>query len=61
VDPRYATLAFRAAGGASALGVRWFVDGREVGEPRWRLAPGVHTIRAETPSGEGAQVRIEVR
>ncbi len=61
VDARYATLALRAAGGASELGVRWFVDGRETREPRWRLTPGTHTIRAETPRGERAEVRIEVR
>ncbi|SRR6266568_1081777 len=61
VDARYATLALRAAGGASELGVRWFVDGRETREPRWRLTPGTHTIRAETPRGERAEVHIEVR
>jgi penicillin-binding protein 1C len=59
-DARYATLALRAAGGGSALGVRWFVDGRETREPRWRLAPGPHTIRAETARGERAEARIEV-
>jgi penicillin-binding protein 1C len=60
-DTRYATLALRAAGGGSELGVRWFVDGRETRESRWRLAPGAHTIRAETARGERAEVRIEVR
>jgi membrane carboxypeptidase/penicillin-binding protein PbpC len=59
-DARYATLALRAAGGGSELGVRWFVDGRETREPRWRLAPGPHTIRAETARGERAEARIEV-
>ncbi len=61
VDARYATLALRAAGGASALGVRWFVDGRETRESRWQLTPGTHTIRAETPRGERAEVHIDVR
>jgi penicillin-binding protein 1C len=60
-DARYATVALRAAGGTSALGVRWFVDGQETHEPRWRLTPGIHTIRAETPRGERAEVRIEVQ
>jgi len=61
VDGRYATLALRAAGGASDLGVRWFVDGRETRESRWQLTPGTHIIRAETPRGERDEVRIEVR
>jgi penicillin-binding protein 1C len=61
VDGRYATLPLRAAGGGSELGVRWFVDGRETRESRWQLTPGTHTIRAETPRGERAEVRIEVQ
>ena len=61
VDERYATLALRAAGGASELGVRWFVDGRETREARWQLTLGSHTIRAETPRGERAEVHIDVR
>jgi membrane carboxypeptidase/penicillin-binding protein PbpC len=61
VDGRYATLALRAAGGASELGVRWFVDGRETRESRWPLRPGSHTIRAETTRGERAEVHIEVQ
>ena len=61
VDGRYATLALRAAGGGSELGVRWFVDGRETQESRWHLTPGTHTIRAETPRGERAEVRIDVQ
>jgi penicillin-binding protein 1C len=58
VDPRYATLALRAAGAGGP--VRWLVDGREVREPRWRLVPGKHTVRAETGSGAWDEVRIEV-
>jgi penicillin-binding protein 1C len=61
VDGRYATLALRAAGGGSELGVRWFVDGREARDSRWQLTPGTHTIRAETPRGERAEVHIEVQ
>jgi penicillin-binding protein 1C len=61
VDGRYATLALRAAGGGSELGVRWFVDGRETRESRWQLTPGAHTIRAETPRGERAEVHIGVQ
>ena len=61
VNGRYATLALRAAGGSSELGVRWFVDGRETRDSRWQLTPGTHTIRAETPRGERAEVRIEVQ
>jgi len=59
VDPRYATLSLRAAGGSGA--VRWFVDGRPVAGERWPLAPGRHAIRAETARGERDEVRIDVR
>ncbi len=59
VDPRYATLALRAAGGSGA--VRWFVDGQPVAGERWALAPGRHAIRAETARGERDEVRIDVR
>ena len=62
VDPRYATLALRAAGGpGSRASVRWFVDGRPVAGERWTLAPGRHAIRAETVRGERDEVRIDVR
>jgi penicillin-binding protein 1C len=61
VDGRYATLALRAAGGGSELGVRWFVDGRETRDSRWQLTAGSHTIRAETPRGERAEVHIAVQ
>src|SRR5437879_3324047 len=62
VDPRYATLALRAAGGpGSRASVRWFVDGRPVAGERWALAPGRHAIRAETVRGERDEVRIDVR
>ncbi|PYO86361.1 MAG: penicillin-binding protein 1C [Gemmatimonadetes bacterium] len=62
VDPRYATLALRAAGGpGSGASVRWFVDGRPVAGERWTLAPGRHAIRAETVRGERDEVRIDVR
>lgn len=60
VDPRYATLALRAAGG-SGVGVRWFVDGRPFAGERWPLTPGRHAIRAETTGGERDEVRIDVR
>jgi len=58
VGGRYATLALRAADGASELGVRWFVDGRET---RWQLTPGSHTIRVETPRGQSAEVHTVVQ
>jgi penicillin-binding protein 1C len=60
VDPRYATLALRAAGGAAGRGVRWFVDGRETQGARWRISPGEHHIRAVSAAGESAEVRIAV-
>ena len=58
-DARYASIALRAVG-AAAGAVRWFVDDVEVFSPRWRLAPGSHTIRAETRSGDRDQVGIVV-
>lgn len=61
VDPRYATLALRAAGEPGDDPVRWTVDGRPVGGPRWRLRPGTHTIRAVGASGRSADVTIQVR
>ncbi len=60
VDPRFATIGLRATGGDGSA-VRWFVDGREWREPRWRLVPGPHTIRAVTARGESDEVRIEVK
>jgi penicillin-binding protein 1C len=58
-DPRYATVALRAAGGGGS--VHWLVDGRLVSGERWTLAPGRHVIRAETPRGDRDEVRIDVR
>jgi penicillin-binding protein 1C len=59
-DPRYATVALRAAGGSGGS-VHWLVDGRPVSGERWTLAPGRHVIRAETPGGDRDEVRIDVR
>jgi penicillin-binding protein 1C len=59
-DRRYATIALRATGGDGSR-VRWFVDGREWREERWRLAPGHHVIRAQTLRGASDEVQIEVR
>jgi membrane carboxypeptidase/penicillin-binding protein PbpC len=59
VDPRYATLALRAAGGDDAHPVRWFVDGRRLERPRWQLAVGPHVVRAER-AGERQEVTVEV-
>ncbi|HMA38588.1 MAG TPA: penicillin-binding transpeptidase domain-containing protein, partial [Gemmatimonadales bacterium] len=60
-DPRYATIALRAAGGESDDSrVRWLVDGREWHEARWRLVPGRHTVRAVNARGESDIVTIDV-
>jgi len=48
VEGRYATIALRAAGASRP--VRWTVDGRPITEPRWRLVPGRHRIRASAGS-----------
>ena len=58
VDPRYATVALRAAGGTA--GIRWFVDGRRHRAPRWALAAGIHRIGARDGSGATAEVTIAV-
>jgi penicillin-binding protein 1C len=59
-DLRYATIALRAAGGDGSR-VRWFVDGREWRDERWRLTPGRHVIRAVTVRGASDEVQIEVK
>ncbi|MGE5759525.1 MAG: penicillin-binding protein 1C [Gemmatimonadota bacterium] len=61
-DPRYATIALRAAGGGSdGSSVRWFVDDRPWRDARWRLVPGRHTLRAVSERGASAVVTIDVR
>jgi penicillin-binding protein 1C len=57
-EAAYATLGFRAGGGAGR--VRWFVGGQELTSARWRLAPGSHTIRAVAEDGASDEVRIVV-
>ena len=60
-DPRYATIALRAAGGESDDSrVRWLVDGRAWHEARWRLVPGRHTMRAIDARGNSDVVTIDV-
>jgi penicillin-binding protein 1C len=60
-DPRYATIALRAAGGGSdGSRVRWLVDGHEWREARWRLVPGQHMIRAIDARGNSDVVTIDV-
>ena len=60
VDPRYATVALRAAGGSARRPVRWLVDGRPYAGPRWVLVPGPHRIKALDGSGAVAEVGVEV-
>jgi penicillin-binding protein 1C len=59
-DPRYATIPLRAVGSIDAGPIRWWIDGTEVAAPRWQLQPGLHTIRAQTASGEWDEVTILV-
>jgi len=59
VQARYATIALRAGGGLGRA-VRWFVDGHALEGDRWALRAGPHLVRAESGSGERAEVRIEV-
>ena len=61
VDPRYATIALRAAGAPGDVPVRWWVDGAPTRSARWQLRPGRHSIRAVAASGRVAEVTVEVR
>jgi penicillin-binding protein 1C len=60
VDSRYATVALSTAGARDPTSVRWFVDGSGWHRARLSLTPGEHLIRALTPRGDSAQVRIVV-
>ena len=57
VDPRFATIALRAAGASSR--VRWTVDDRAVASTRIPLVRGSHVIRASSAQGSD-EVRIRV-
>jgi len=59
VEPRYATVALRAGGGAGGQ-IRWFVDGRPHRSVRWALVPGPHRIVARDGAGTSAEVRVNV-
>jgi penicillin-binding protein 1C len=61
VDPRYATIALRAAGAPNDAPVRWWVDGRPTRAARWQLRPGAHAFRAVARSGHVAEATISVR
>ena len=60
VDPRYATVALRAAGGRDAAGVRWSVDDVPHAGGRWTLRPGRHRVRALSTAGDSAEVAVRV-
>jgi penicillin-binding protein 1C len=61
VDPRYATIALRAAGAPEDAPVRWWVDGRPTRAERWQLRSGAHAFRAVARSGRVAEAQISVR
>jgi hypothetical protein len=60
VDPRYATIALRAAGAREPASIRWTVDASAWQGARLPLTPGEHRISAITASGDSAEVRIVV-
>ncbi|HEV8599864.1 MAG TPA: penicillin-binding protein 1C [Gemmatimonadales bacterium] len=60
VDPRYATIGLRAAGGPRAGRIRWSVDGAPLRGTRLPLVPGRHVIRAAAGSLADS-VMIEVK
>jgi penicillin-binding protein 1C len=60
VEPRYATVALRFAGGPSGAAVRWAVDGVPHRESRWSLRPGHHRVSAVSATGDSAEVTVSV-
>ena len=58
-DPRYATIALRAAGPGTPA-ARWYVDGARYAGTRWTLVPGTHHIRALGAGGQQAEISITV-
>ncbi len=58
-DPRYATIALRAAGPGTPA-ARWYVDGARYAGTRWTLIPGTHRIRALGAGGQQAEISITV-
>jgi len=59
-DPRYATIALRAAGAPAGQAVLWYVDDAPMPGGRWTITPGRHVIRAQVPSGAMDRVEIVV-
>ena len=59
VEPRYATVALRAAGGRGGA-VRWIVDGVPHGAGRWSLQSGAHRFRAVSAAGDVDEVSVRV-
>jgi hypothetical protein len=58
-DPRYATVALRAAGRGTPA-ARWYVDGAPFKGARWMLVPGTHRIRVLGAGGQRAEISITV-
>ncbi len=59
VEPRFATVALRAAGGRGGA-VRWIVDGVPHGAGRWNLQSGAHRFRAVSAAGDVDEVNVRV-
>ena len=60
-DPRYATVALRAAGAAAGARIRWFIDGRPQPAGRWTIRAGTHRIRAVSSAGDTAEATVHGR
>lgn len=60
VDPRYATIALRAAGVKEGGRVRWTVNGKRITGARWVLQPGRFMVKAAATTGEVDSIQIEV-
>jgi penicillin-binding protein 1C len=57
VDARYHTIPLLAT---NAQHVRWSIDGKPLGNNRWRIAKGTHVIEARWPTGARDSVTVIV-
>ncbi len=61
VEGRYATIPLTAVGRRPDEPATWYVDGKRVRGPRWRLVSGRHRFRVVWKSGRSATARVVVR
>ncbi len=61
VEGRYATIPLTAVGRKPDEPATWYVDGKRVRGPRWRLASGTHRFEVVWKSGHSATARVVVQ